>query len=183
MSLLNVPCCRLPAILSSPTCSLTRPYASSTPLTGIRRNPCATPPWGGMSGHLATPIPDTSYEPKFCIDVSSEHMPINLAATIATAEDLDVPRQFWSFKQQQALRSSKQGSHLSKQSSLGNNLTKVLADNDSVDSRYSIRASCADSERETVVSTLFRSESKGKRDRDQNVVQSLRDRGNLHKNP
>ena len=28
---------------------------------------------------------------------------------------------------------------------------------------------------------FFRSESKGKRDRDQNVVQSLRDRVNLHK--
>ena len=36
-------------------------------------------------------------------------------------------------------------------------------------------------DRETVVSTLFRSESKKKRDRDQNVVQSFRDRETLHK--
>ena len=35
-------------------------------------------------------------------------------------------------------------------------------------------------DRETVVSNLFRSVSKGKRDRDQNVVQTLRDRQNLH---
>ena len=31
-----------------------------------------------MSGHLANPTPDTGYEPKFCIDVSDEHTPINL---------------------------------------------------------------------------------------------------------
>ena len=39
VSLLKVPCCRVAAILSSPTCSLTLPSASSTPLTGIRRPP------------------------------------------------------------------------------------------------------------------------------------------------
>ena len=50
-----------------------------------------------------------------------------------------------------------------------------------MDSRNSIREPGADLERETVVSTLFRSESKGKRDRDQNVVQSVRDRENIHK--
>ena len=65
--------------------------------------------------------------------------------------------------------------------SLGNSLTNVLEDYDSVDSRDSIRETCADLDRETVA--LFRPESKGKRDRDQNVVQSLRDRENLHKNP
>ena len=40
--------------------------------------PCATPLWGGPSGHLADPTRNTGYEPKFCIDVSSEHTPINL---------------------------------------------------------------------------------------------------------
>ena len=99
MSLLDVPFRPFPPIFSSPTCSLTRPSASSTPL---RQNFCATPPWRGMSGHLANPIPDTGYEPKFCIDVSNEHTPINLTtrirnfpyeydATIATTEDLDLP--------------------------------------------------------------------------------------------
>ena len=56
-----------------------------------------------------------------------------------------------------------------------NCLWKHLADYDSVDRRKSIMETCADLDRETVVSTLFRPESKSKRDRDQNVVQSLRD--------
>ena len=30
-----------------------------TPLIGIRLNPCATPLWGGQSGHLADPFPYT----------------------------------------------------------------------------------------------------------------------------
>ena len=38
MSLLNVPSSHFSPIFSSPTCSLTRPSASSTPLTGIRRH-------------------------------------------------------------------------------------------------------------------------------------------------
>ena len=62
-----------PPNFSSPTASLTPPTASPTPLTGIGVNPCATPLWGGPSGHLADPIPDTGCELKFCIDVSSEH--------------------------------------------------------------------------------------------------------------
>ena len=36
-------------------------------------------------------------------------------------------------------------------------------------------------DRETVVSSLFESVSKAKRDRDQNVVQTLKDKRNLHK--
>ena len=74
-------------------------FRISTPLTGIRRNPCATPPWGGTYGHLANPTPDTSYEPKFCIDVSNEHTPINLPDSnrnfshdYDATEDLDLPR-------------------------------------------------------------------------------------------
>ena len=43
MFLLDVPVRPFLPIFSSPTCSLTRP--SATPLTGIRRNPCATLPW------------------------------------------------------------------------------------------------------------------------------------------
>ena len=78
MSLLNVPSNPFPPIFSSLASSLTPPTAPPTPLTGIRLNPCATPLWGGPSGHLADPIPDTGYEPKFCIDVSGEHTPINL---------------------------------------------------------------------------------------------------------
>ena len=40
--------------------------------------PCPTPLGDGLSGRLAGPIPSTGYEPKFCIDVDSEHMPNNL---------------------------------------------------------------------------------------------------------
>ena len=71
MSLLNVPSTPFPPVFSPST-------ATPTPLTGIRLNPCATPLWGGPSGHLSDPTPNTGHEPKFCIDVSSEHTPINL---------------------------------------------------------------------------------------------------------
>ena len=58
------------------------------------------------------------------------------------------------------------------------------AESDSLPSRTSIKATCADIEdRETVVSSLLGSLSKAKRDRDQNVVQILRDRQSLHKIP
>ena len=57
----------------------------------------------------------------------------------------------------------------------------MLADCDSVASRTSIKERCADMDRETVVSSLLGSVSKRKRHRDQNVVQTLRDRQNLHK--
>ena len=56
-----------------------------------------------------------------------------------------------------------------------------MADCESVDTRSGIRETDANMDREAVVSTLFRSESKGKRDRDQNVVHSLRGSENLHK--
>ena len=56
-----------------------------------------------------------------------------------------------------------------------------MADYESVDSRNGIQETGAHLDRESVVSTLFRSESKGKRDEDQNVVHSLRDREYLHK--
>ena len=56
-----------------------------------------------------------------------------------------------------------------------------MAEYESVDSRDDILKTGANLERESVVSTLFRSQSKWKRDRDQNVVHSLRDRVNRHK--
>ena len=51
-----------------------------------------------------------------------------------------------------------------------------MADYESVDSRNGIRETGVNLDRESVVPTLFRPHSKGKRDRDQNVVQTLRDR-------
>ena len=56
-----------------------------------------------QSDHLAEPLPHTGYEPKSCIDVSSEHTPINypsmrnsfniendLTTTFAASENSDV---------------------------------------------------------------------------------------------
>ena len=146
-----------------------------------------------MSGHLANPTPDTSYEPKICVDVSDEHTPINLpdsnknfphdydATIVATTEDLDVSRHSRASSSCKQSAAASTVPTVSKLGSFGNSLTKVLADYDSVDSRNGIREACADLDRETVVSTLSRSASQGKRDRDQNVVRSLRDRENLHK--
>ena len=57
----------------------------------------------------------------------------------------------------------------------------MLADCDSVASRTSIKDTCADMDRETDVSSLLGSVSKEKRDRDQKVVQTFRERQNLHK--
>ena len=127
----------------------------------------------------------------FCVNVSDEHTPINLpdsnwnfphdydVTIIATTEDPDVPRHSG------ASSSSKHTAAASGVptvlGSLGKFLWKQLADYDCVDRRESIMETCADLDRETVVSILFRPESKAKRDRDQNVVQSLRDRENLHK--
>ena len=57
----------------------------------------------------------------------------------------------------------------------------MSADYDSVASRTSINETRADMDCETVVSSLLGSVSNGKRDRDLNVVQTLKDRQNLHK--
>ena len=70
---------------------------------------------------------------------------------------------------------------MSKLGALGTSLTKVLADRDSVVGRTSIKETCADMDRETVVSSLLGSVSKRRRDRDKHVVQTLRDRQHLHK--
>ena len=166
------------------------PAASPTPLTGIRLNPCATPLWGGPSGHLADPIPNTGYEPKFCIDVSCEHTPINLPtinmsfqqeydATITASEDPNLPQHSGASSSSQHTAASRVPTLL-KLGSSGTSLTNVLADFDSVACRTGIKETCADMDRETVVSSLFGSISKGTRDRDQNVVQTLRDRQLFH---
>ena len=174
-SLLDVPSTPFPTVFLSRTASLTPPTAS---LTGIRLNPCVTALGDGPSGHLAGSIPNKGYEPKFCIDVSSEHTPINspnrnMSSSRSTTRNL--------LQHSVASRSS-QHTAASTVPTLGTSLTKVLADCDSVASRASIMETCADMNRETVVSSVLGSVSKGKRDRDQNVVQTLRDRQNLHKN-
>ena len=112
---------------------------------------------GGMSGCLANPTPDAVSEPKFCVDVSDEHTPINLpdshriflhdydATVVATTEDLDVSRH---------TAAASRVRTLSKLGSFGNSIWKQWADYESVDSRNSFRETCADLERETIVVTL-----------------------------
>ena len=59
------------------------PSFCSTPppsMTGIRRFSCDTPRGGLQFGHLVESTPFTGYEPKTCIDVSSEHTPINYSS-------------------------------------------------------------------------------------------------------
>ena len=134
------------------------------------------------------PTPNTSYEPKFCIDVSSEHTPINLPtkdigfqqeydATIAASEDHHLPRHSRASSSSQHTAASTVPTLL-KLGSLGTGLKKLSADYDSVASRTSIKETCVDMDNETVVSSIF--ESVVKRDRDQHVVQTLKDSQNLH---
>ena len=59
MSLLGVPSVRFPLFASSPTCSLSRPSASSTSLERTTLNPCPSAHWSGMSGCLVNPTPNT----------------------------------------------------------------------------------------------------------------------------
>ena len=70
----------VPDTFSSFCSSPPQTKATSRPLAGIRGTPCATSPEGRQSGHLAEPHPHTGHEPKSCIDVSSEHTPINYFA-------------------------------------------------------------------------------------------------------
>ena len=98
MSLLNGAVGRFLPVASSPTCSLSRPSASSTSLERSGVTPCASSHWSGMSGCLANPTQHTGDEPNFNSKVD-EHTPINLpdshpnfprrddATTISTTED------------------------------------------------------------------------------------------------
>ena len=140
--------------------------------------------------HLLT---DTRYEPKFCVDTSDEHTPINIpesdknfphdyeATMVATTEEPDVLRHSGASSSSKHTTAASKVSTVPKLGSLGNSFCKKVADYESVDSRNSIRETCADPDRETVVSISCRSELKGKRDRDQNEVQSFNDSENLQK--
>ena len=64
---------------TSSFCSTSLPSLSPNTLhmTGNRSPTNATPRLGGQSGHLAETTQSTVYEPKTCIDVSSEYTLIN----------------------------------------------------------------------------------------------------------
>ena len=62
-------------------CSTPPPSApNSLFMDGIRRPSCATPPGRLLFGQLAESTPLTGFEPETCIDVSSEHTPINYSS-------------------------------------------------------------------------------------------------------
>ena len=147
---------------------------TSRPLTGIRSTPCATSPEGRQSGHLAEPLPHTGYEPKTCIDVSSEHTPINypsrrnsfnienndLTTTVAASENSD------GFHQQAAASGSPQQVPASVVNPwLGADMWSRTG-----------KLVRGDASSASVEGTL----SRGKRDRDLESVQTLSERQNLH---
>ena len=101
-------------------------------------------------------------------------------ATITVPEDVILPRHSGASSSSQQTAANRVTT-LSKLGALGTSSWNQLADYESVDSRNGIRETCANMDRETVVSSLFGSVSKEKRDRDQNVVRTLTDRQNLHK--
>ena len=161
MSLLGVPETPFPPVLTSHT----------TPLTGIRLNPCATPRWGGP--------------PKFCIGVSSEHTPVNLPSrkssfnlendvTIAASEDFDLPQHSGA----SGSRHSVAGTVPTLLNSGSISTRKLVADYDSVASSSSSTSKLV-ADHETVAS-VEESVSRRKRDRDLNVVEMLKDKQNLH---
>ena len=164
MSLLNVPSTPFPPVFSPST-------TTPAPLTGIRLNPCATPLWGGPSGHLADPTPNTGYEPKICIDVASTRRSIFRPETRVSSNSTtrqsphSMTSIYLNIPEHHAAASHTAASAvptLLKPGSSGTSLRKLSADNDSVASRTSIKETCADLARETVVSSLFRVCVKGK---------------------
>ena len=138
-------------------------------------------------GRLAVwPTPNTGCEPTFCIDVSREHTPINFPtrnvgfqqeydSTIAASEDLNFPWHSGASSSSHHTAASTVPT-LWKRGWFGTSPKKLSANYVSVASRTSTKESCADMDRETVVSSFFWSVLKGKRNRDQHVVQTLRGR-------
>ena len=136
-----------------------------------------------MSDCLTNLTPNTGYEPNFYNYMNEEHTPINLpdshrsfqcrddATIISTTEDPE------GFPHSGASSSSKQFAASRVPTvlgSLGASLWKQWRDHESVDCRPGIQETGANEDRESIVPILFSSHSKGKRDRDQNVVHSLK---------
>ena len=153
------------SVPSTPFPSVFLPSTTTPPpLAKNRQNQCATRLWGGPSGHLADPTLDTGYESKFCIDVSSEHTPINFPTrnigsqqeydeTIGASKDFSLPRHSGESSSSQHTAARTVHTFL-KLGSVGTSSRRLIADFDSVGSRTGI----------WIV-----------------VVQTLKDRQHLHK--
>ena len=136
-----------------------------------QESPCATPPGGLLFGHLAESSPHTGYEPKTCIDVSSEHRPINhsswrnsfniendLATAVAASENSD------GFHQQAVARSPSVPASVVD--------PWLCADRWSSTEKL-VRGNAS-------IASVEGDLSRGKRDRDLESVQTLSDRRILH---
>ena len=158
------------SIFTASVTSLTTLTVSLALSTGRRPQPCATLE-KELSGHLANSSPNTGYKPwlleyKFCIDVDSEHTPINLptrnmgfpqkyAATITGSEDLSLPRHPGASSSSQHSAASRIRT-MSKLDELGTSLMKVTANRDFVVGSSSNKETCADMDRETTFFKSFR---------------------------
>ena len=135
-----------PPVFTSSTATPTLP-------TGIRLNPCATQLWGGPSGHLADPTPNTGFEAKFCIDVRRACTRRSIVLPERAASSWRVTRQSPLRRTLKFLRDSGASSTvptLLKPGSVGTSSRKLVADNDSVASQTSIKETCAGMDRETI---------------------------------
>ena len=172
MSLLNIPFVPFPSLHSAPSATSSR---VSTSFPNRTRSWCLSPSaparWS-ESDRMADPAPNTGYEPNlanFSSYVDPEHTPIDIpdshqdflcpddATMISTSpEGLPNAEAFSSSQKAAAGRVSSLFSH----SSLG----KLSAGH--VSSRSGLQETGADLDRDSVATTLFRSQSRGKRDRD-----------------
>ena len=166
--------CSTPPQPPQTTCS-SRPERAS--LTGIRTHSSATSlEW--QSGYLADSIPLTGYEPKTCIDVSSEHTPINypyrknsfniednVTTTVAASETSD------GLKKQAAANGSSQFVPTSEVNAW------LHAETWSARSRKLLRSDVSN------ITHVEETYSKGKRDRDLERVRTWSERKDSHASP
>ena len=126
MPLLNVPSTSVSSYFLITCCLTDTTYYLTDATDWNQIEPCATSLGSGPSGHVADSVPNTGCQSKFCIEVSSEY-----AATITAAEYLDLPHHCRASSSSQHKASSTVPTLL-KLGSLVTNLTKVLADCDSL---------------------------------------------------
>ena len=130
-----------------------------------------------MSGYLANPTPNTGYEPNFYSYMNEEHTPINLPDSHRSFQCRDDATEDPEGFPHSGASSSKQTAASRVPTMFGSRGASLWKQwPESVDSRASIQETGANVDRESVVPTIFSSQSKGRRDRDQNVMHSLRER-------
>ena len=149
--------------------------------------PCATPLWSGPCGHLADPIPNTGYEPKFCIDVrkrahADQHSVQTHEFPARVRRDNRRFRGsfYFDIPERQAAASTRQQT----------TLTRFIGDWPHESRRSMILLQVGQASRRLVRTWIAKQsfqvfsglcQRRKKRDRDQNVVQTWRYRQNTHK--